>query len=356
MNHKNKIIDSVFCKWNNPEHHKKSLYGNFGVQLYKGAFEIKHQPKKIQPHPSIIKIYDTETTYPHKIKTKVVVLDLDETIGSFTDLYCLWNIIKLHYDIPTMTSTTSEPTPKKMSWEYKQNIFNELLDLYPEMLRTNIISMLEFLHVKIKNGECKKLYIYTNNQCIFPEWICLIISYLNYCLDVETSIFDKPICAFKIKNKVVEKKRTTNKKTHEDLIKCTLIPKNAEICFVDDKEHEHMKCDKIYYIQPPPYYHSLTKPEIIRRFVNSTLYLLKLKQLNGETIVPHLNTGIIPYGHYSNVDVFEDMTDEKMEMHNMDVSRKMFYYIREFFFLSVRKPKTKKIQFNLGKYTKRKRV
>jgi hypothetical protein len=302
-----------------------------------------------------VKIYDSSYS---RIKTKVIVLDLDETIGHFTDLYHLWNILKVHYNIddPSPKIKSGRNSEMKNTQIMKQLIFNELLDLYPEFLRTNIISMLEFLHMKIKNGECRKLFIYTNNQCIFPEWICLIISYLNYCLNAETSIFDKPVCAFKIKNTLIEKKRTTHKKTHDDLIRCTLIPKNAEICFVDDKEHAHMKCDKIYYIQPPPYYHSLTKKEIIKRFANSNLYLLKLKQYNNASIIPLLDQNIHVHGHYSNVDVFEDMTDALMEQHNIDVSRKMFYYIREFFFLALKRCKTKKNMFHLGKYTKKKRT
>ena len=56
--------------------------------------------------------------------TKVVVFDLDETLGSFADLYILWGGIK-------------------QTWS-DCDTFYELLELYPEFLRYGILTILEY--------------------------------------------------------------------------------------------------------------------------------------------------------------------------------------------------------------------
>ena len=73
---------------------------------------------------------------------RVIAFDLDETLGSFTDLEILWSALQ-HF--------TQEYTPIN---------FNQLLDLYPEFLRYGIIHILEFLLQKKKMGQCKHIYIY----------------------------------------------------------------------------------------------------------------------------------------------------------------------------------------------------
>lgn len=351
------------------------------VHLYKGAFE-----KRKMSTPKIEKIYDSETDGKKASVlhiNKVIVFDLDETLGSFSDLYSLWNILKLHYvflsksdgyvDLSLKYLNGKEDElkeEKEKVWYIKQKIFNQLLDLYPEFLRYGILSILKFVHKKILAGECKNIYIYTNNQCIFPEWITLIISYLNYNLGESATIFEKPVCAFKINNHVVENNRTSTEKTYSDFIKCTLLPKNTEICFVDDREYDRMKNDKIYYIQPPPYFHNLSKNEIIDRFFNSNLYLLSLTNARitassvlsigfskhdasqqeaislREIIEKHYDV----YGNWEkhadmmgfNINLNEPSPATAIATHNHEIYLKMFYYIREFFAVSGIKLKTKR--------------
>ena len=84
-------------------------------------------------------------------------------------------------------------------------------------------------------------------------------------------LFNHTIGAFKIKNTIVEPKRTSNKKLYDDFIKCTLLPKSTEICFIDNSYHQDMVQDKIYYIQPRSYYHNLCLTEVINRFYNSDI-------------------------------------------------------------------------------------
>jgi hypothetical protein len=255
-------------------------------------------------------------------KKKVVVLDLDETIGSFADLEILWTAL-CELDV----------------FEQTQESFNKLLDLYPEFLRYGILNILDFLYYKKTRGFCYKLFIYTNNR--FPKsWTTMIIRYLekkqnNPCL------FDQLICAFKINDCIVEPKRTTHSKTHGDLIRCSLLPKTSEICFVDDKYFDNMTGGCVYYIQPKPYNHMMLTCDIIERLCKSNLigdsnlalsHFLEDKFYNFNTVVK---------------------SDEEIAI-DRSVSQKLMFHIQEFFHLTTSSNRTQKTRnYSVGKFTRK---
>ena len=132
--------------------------------------------------------FKTSHVVHFKAPNKVVVFDLDETLGSFTDLYILWRGIKHVW--PSC------------------NGFTELCDLFPEFLRYGILTILEYLYDKKIKKECHKIFIYTNNQCS-TEWVGLISKYLEKKVKSTSHhpkypLFDKMICAFKINNKQLQ--------------------------------------------------------------------------------------------------------------------------------------------------------
>ena len=92
--------------------------------------------------------------------------------------------------------------------------------------------------------------IYTNNQGP-KSWVKMIGDYFNTKLEYE--LFDKIIAAFKINNKIIEMCRTSHNKSVTDLIRCTKIRPNTEICFIDDQFHSLMVDDNVYYINVKPY-------------------------------------------------------------------------------------------------------
>jgi len=253
-------------------------------------------------------------------KQKVIVFDLDETLGYFSDLVSLWYVIAL----------------KKT-----QQNFNALLDQYPEFLRYGILTILEYLYHKKHAGKCYKLYLYTNNK-YSPEIPRYIAKYFDYKMGVyrdmddltKTHLFDQVICAFKVGNRIIEPCRTTHKKTHSDFIRCTLLPKNTEICFIDDVYHNRMNHHKIYYIQPSEYYHNLKKDEIINRacaFMPDVYKRDYLQYLfNNNHNKPHASNET-----------------------NIQVSQKIMYYIKEFFHLSSINTKTRKAKTRLGRFTRK---
>jgi hypothetical protein len=149
--------------------------------------------------------------------SKIVVFDLDETLGYFVEFGMFWDALKNFI------------THQKISIVIDQILFNKVLDLYPEFLRPNIINILNYLKHKKKAKNCNKLMIYTNNQGP-DEWAQQIKLYFEN--KVNYKLFDQIIRAFKIKDKHVELCRTSHTKKHTDLIRCTKIPETTEICFL----------------------------------------------------------------------------------------------------------------------------
>jgi hypothetical protein len=182
---------------------------------------------------------------------KIVVFDLDETLGYFSEFGMLWDCL-------------SRTENRKLT----QQDFNDLLDLFPEFLRPNIINILKYLKTKKESSCCHKMMIYTNNNGP-REWAQNIVEYFESKIGVK--LIDQIIAAFKINGKQVEICRTTHNKTHDDFIRCTKLPANAEICFLDDVFHPGMTNENIYYINVKPYYYNLTTDEMIDRFVDSDI-------------------------------------------------------------------------------------
>lgn len=177
---------------------------------------------------------------------KIVVFDLDETLGSFADLYIIWcGVLHVWEDCPH---------------------FNRLLDIFPEFLRFGIIIILQYLYAEKINKKCDKILLYTNNQCS-KDWVKNIINYFETKMLIQNKVklFDKIIGAYKINNKINETDRTTHLKNMIDLTKCANIKDDTLVCFVDDIIFPDMKSSNIYYICPRAYQHTLDYNVIIKR-------------------------------------------------------------------------------------------
>ena len=185
---------------------------------------------------------------------KIIVFDLDETLGFFSQFGTFWELL----------------LQQKIKLTHRD--FSQLLDLYPEYLRPNIISILNFLKHKKMNQCCNKIYLYTNNQGPL-SWATDIILYLEH--KITHNLFDKIIPAYKIGNKIVEPLRTSHDKSYDDLIRCINCQTEHKICFVDDVHHTKMVHDSVYYINVKPYVYMLSCDEIVRRFVNSRHRMLE---------------------------------------------------------------------------------
>lgn len=191
---------------------------------------------------------------------KIVVFDVDETLGYFTQMGIFWDALNVYYK----NQEHDENIVK--SQQTQQDLFNTLIDIYPEFLRVNILAIVNYLKRKKENKKCKHIMIYTNNHGL-KSWINLIINYFHE--KINYKLFDRVIRAFKINGKIIEMCRTTNEKTTRDLFNCTKIPYNSQICFIDDVYHSNMVDENVYYIKLKPYTYNLPFQLMIQRFLVS---------------------------------------------------------------------------------------
>jgi len=196
---------------------------------------------------------------------KIVVFDLDETLGYFTQFGILWDSLNNYFQSKNINLS--------------QDDFNNLLDLYPEVLRPNIITILKYLKSQKNNKCCSKIMIYTNNNGS-PSWANHIISYFER--KIGGKLIDQVISAFKISNKRVELCRTTHDKTYNDLLRCSKVTLSTEICFIDDKFFPEMINDNIYYINIKPYYYDLSFEELLTRIREKKILKRFLKEKNDD--------------------------------------------------------------------------
>jgi hypothetical protein len=247
-----------------------------------------------------------------RIKTKAIVFDLDETIGHFS------NLRQIHIAVEEVLERS-----------ITQSEFNQLLNLYPEFLRPGILTILEFLEYKKAQGTLQKVFLYTNNQC-GKEWVDWITEYIDNKIGANRGLFDDTIYAFKIKNRIVDFRRTTNSKTHDDFIKCTMLKDaTTELCFVDDNKYLRMCNDNVYYIKPRPYVHSMTQHEIVERFVDNMPAFIG----DGSTESYYLMRASLQK-HCSG---FVGGSSHKL-MSDIEITKKIMYHVREYLYFNGQRP------------------
>ena len=171
---------------------------------------------------------------------RVVVFDMDETLGYFTDLGVLWDCLNIKSSL-------------------NNDHFFEIVDLFSIYLRPQIMNILKFIKKMKQKNKCHKVMIYTNNQGP-KSWTQLITGYFENKLDYK--LFDQLILSFKVDGKRVELNRTSHNKSVKDFFKCTDLPTNVRICFLDDKYHPEMDDEQVYYVHMKPYHYSIEYREL----------------------------------------------------------------------------------------------
>lgn len=242
-------------------------------------------------------------------RMKIVVFDLDETLGYFVEYGIFWDCLNNYL--------------LKENYELTQNDFNETLDLFPEFLRPNIISILNYLKNKKQSKCCNKMMIYTNNQGP-QKWAQQIISYFES--KINYKLFDQIIAAFKVNGKKIEIRRTSHEKSYNDLIRCTQIPLDAEICFLDDNYFPEMAHKNVYYINIKPYYHDLRFETMIQRFISSELGK-KLITEKGNNI-DFMNTMMREFKRYNFTVINKDEVENEVDK---ILSKEILTHLQEFF-------------------------
>jgi hypothetical protein len=136
-------------------------------------------------------------------------------------------------------------------------------------------------------------------------------------------LVDQVICAFKINNRVIETRRTTHAKTWNDFVRCSMLPPSSYICFIDDTYFPNMEQDRVFYLQPSPYVHTLSRAAIAQRLLSSrSIYSISL---------------------------LEEWLPSSQSFHTVkpreDFRNRLLYYIQEFFnHVTLRRPSTRKVR------------
>lgn len=190
---------------------------------------------------------------------KVIVFDLDDTIGHFEEISMFLGGLQA---IVSSSITDSY-------------IFN-LLDLWPKFLRPGIFDILEMIKKQKQKNKCVKAIIYTNNMGP-RSWTLLIKRYLEK--KIKSPIFDKVITAYRPGEK--NNCRTSHNKSYNDLLRCTGYNNNDEFIFLDDQYHPYMRNPKITYLHLVPYNYGMKFNTMINTFINSKYgIIIKKKHLN----------------------------------------------------------------------------
>ena len=244
---------------------------------------------------------------------KIVVFDLDETIGYFTEISIFWDALEEFYGHNLLNDK-----------------FFELLNVFPEVFRPNILKILDVLHRK---KSCSKIYIYTNNQGP-KSWVTMLSEYMNMKLGYK--IFDYIIAAYKIRGKQIEPKRTSHEKSVADLIGCTNIPANTEICFIDDLYHPLMDKENVYYINIKPYRVSIPFEEMATRYYDAVLS--KIPTIKKPDFVARIVSFMKQYNYM--------VLPKSLEEKNVDtiVSKKLLSNLEDFL-KNERTPNTRKKRY-----------
>lgn len=211
---------------------------------------------------------------------KVVVFDMDETLGYFPELGIFWDALSQY-----ISQTNAS---KKLT----QLDFNDLLNLFPEFLRPNILNILENLKKQKETGICQRVMIYTNN--IGPKsWTIMIKNYFD--MKLNYPLFDRAIGG-----KKVEPLRTTDNKTVKDLILCSgspKIPETSEICFLDDLYHPDMDTENVCYINLKPYSFSMPYEMMIQRYMHSPYFNAHITSQKMEKFFPFMMSAMKKYNY-----------------------------------------------------------
>ena len=242
-------------------------------------------------------------------KKKIVVLDVDETLGYFVELgiFC---------DALTTTAWNDDAMA-----QYAH--FNNLMDAFPEFLRPNILDLLRFLKLKKESNECCGVMVYTNNRG--PRmWVEHIIGYMESKLGAR--LFDQIVAAFKVNGKLIEMSRTTHDKTYDDLLRCTKLPSNVEVCFLDDQMHSQMEHGQVYYINVKPYVHRLSVHTLVDRFMQSSVLRSTATMLGGADDFRHRIAKCMQW--FQDAHIPKDPMEQEIDR---IISKKIMEHLNEFF-------------------------
>tara|TARA_B100000963_G_scaffold76770_1_gene64801 strand:+ start:85 stop:879 length:795 start_codon:yes stop_codon:yes gene_type:complete len=192
-------------------------------------------------------------------KKLVIVFDLDQTIGYFTQF-----------------AIFMEGLESYIKRKLKRDELFKLFDLYPQVFRPKMMELFKYLERIKKKNKWLKVMIYTNNNGP-KSWTYDIKHYIEKKLNYK--LFDKIITAWKVNGKIYEKCRSGHEKSYKDLKNCAkFIKKQDKIYFLDDQPHPYMKHENITYNHLTGYKYDILFEKMCNSFLKSKLSKILPKQ------------------------------------------------------------------------------
>lgn len=196
-----------------------------------------------------------------KNRSLVFVFDLDKTIGYFTQIAIFVEGVE-HF----------------LKRKLNKNELFKIFDIFPEIFRPDTMSIFKYLKKLKQKIKCVKVMIYTNNMGP-KSWVYDIKNYIETKLN--SKLFDRTIAAWKVDDKIYEKKRTTHEKTIKDLLRCGNLKNTSKIVFLDDMYHPHMNDKSVKYLKVLAYKHDIKFELMVHKFLkNSIGRLIKKSEHN----------------------------------------------------------------------------
>jgi hypothetical protein len=194
-----------------------------------------------------------------KVKKKLVVFDLDETIGDFYMFYYFWKFLCAQYEYTPESLLETDRLQR-------QTTINQIMKLYPEIFRPGIFIILRYLLFKKRSGQLSVMWLYTNNT-LSPQYPTLIKNFIHN--EIDCDIIDNIVSAFSIKGRRVDERRMLAEKEYDDFIHCIDFGEDLDICFVDNNLHEGMIHCQVFYLKVNTYRHNLSFSEMLHRFTTA---------------------------------------------------------------------------------------
>jgi hypothetical protein len=98
------------------------------------------------------------------------------------------------------------------------------------------------------------------------------------------------------------------------------MPRDTQVCFIDDQKHRYMDHENVYYIHVKPYVYSLSLNELFSRFLNSSII-----RFDKTLFVNYLNSIFL-----KNINYQHKRKDHDEKVIDVIASKQMLKLIREF--------------------------
>lgn len=229
---------------------------------------------------------------------KVIVFDMDETLGHFYQMGTLWHIL-------------NEMSNKRLT---KQDFFS-MMDQFPGVIRPKIVETLYYLaQVKAEekqNGSRNRtiVVLFTNSHSP-KKWPTWIKEYLE--MKIGAKVFDKVIATYKFNGKIVEPLRSSHMKSYSDLMRIINVSGQPSILFLDDQEHPLMTHEDVDIYPLEPYVKLYRLQYILDTIKKSPL----MRRVSQNSVINDHNSLIFVLGHRLHIN-WNQMRNNYLHFYNL---------------------------------------